>query len=248
MSNMQKDPHESPLDSHPVSHILYYVHDPMCSWCYAFKPVWQQVLEQLPSRVEVRYLLGGLAPDSDNPMPQSMQQSLAGTWQHITQAVPGTVFNFDFWQDCEPRRSTYPSCRAVLLAGQAEGFCKDASLSSLQRQQAMITAIQAAYYQQAKNPSDADTLIACADKIGLDTDWFAQALNSQATRQALLDEIAQARAIGGDSFPSLFLQAQQQTDMKSAIDDVPDANRVQPIALNYTQVEAVLLAIQKRML
>jgi len=52
-----------------VNNTLYYIHDPMCSWCWAFKSTWHKVLKELPSHINVYYLLGGLAPDSDLPMP-----------------------------------------------------------------------------------------------------------------------------------------------------------------------------------
>ena len=66
--------------------------------------------------IEVVYLLGGLAPDSDLPMPEQMKLTIAGYWQTIQDRVLGTQFNYDFWTKCQPRRSTYPSCRAVLAA------------------------------------------------------------------------------------------------------------------------------------
>lgn len=176
--------------------ILYYVHDPMCSWCYGFRPLWKQVQTQLPEDITVRYVVGGLAPDSADPMPEIMQNGLQATWQRITQAIPGTQFNFDFWTQNQPRRSTYPACRAVLAAKQ-----QDSS-----KEIAMVEGIQNAYYRQAKNPSDDDTLIAVAEQIGLDTQQFANDLNSEDTQQALRDEIRFARSIGGDSFPSLILE------------------------------------------
>ena len=86
--------------------ILYYVHDPMCSWCWGFRPTWTEIKANLPEAVEIKYLLGGLAPDSDEPMPESMQSDIAGYWKIIQQRIPGTQFNFDFWDKCEPRRST----------------------------------------------------------------------------------------------------------------------------------------------
>ncbi|MCW8956777.1 MAG: DsbA family protein, partial [Gammaproteobacteria bacterium] len=72
---------------------LYYIHDPMCSWCWGFRPVWQQVQAKLPSQIKVQYVLGGLAPDSDNTMPQDMQINIATTWQTIQREIPGTQFN-----------------------------------------------------------------------------------------------------------------------------------------------------------
>ncbi len=76
---------------------LYYVHDPMCSWCYAFKPVYQKLLQHLPEQLETVRLLGGLAPETDQPMPLSLQQQLKATWQRIEQKVPDIYFNYDFW-------------------------------------------------------------------------------------------------------------------------------------------------------
>lgn len=179
-----------------VTATLYYIHDPMCSWCYAFRPVWEQIQQQLPVDIRVQYVLGGLAPDSDQPMPLETRAYVQDQWHKIIQTVPGTVFNFDFWEQCQPRRSTYPACRAVLLAREQGRDCEIA----------MIHAIQNAYYQHAQNPSDTDTLCALAQQVGLNRDAFARDLNAETTKQALLADMALARRIGGNSFPSLFLQ------------------------------------------
>ena len=77
---------------------LFYIHDPMCSWCWGFRPVWQQLEQQLSTTVNIVYIVGGLAPDSDQPMAMAMQQTLAATWQRIQQQIPGIEFNYDFWR------------------------------------------------------------------------------------------------------------------------------------------------------
>ncbi len=180
----------------PGSARLYYVHDPMCSWCWAFRPVFQQIEARLPSCVSVHRLLGGLAPDSNEPMPETMQAYLQGTWRTIQQRVPGTRFNFDFWTVCQPRRSTYPACRAVIAA-------RD---QGRQFEPLMIEAIQQAYYLRAMNPSDAETLARLAEEIGLQLAPFQAALTSDQTRQRLEQEIEQGRALGAEGFPSLLLE------------------------------------------
>lgn len=178
---------------------LYYVHDPMCSWCWAFRPVLQQILQSLPAGVILQRLLGGLAADSDEPMPESMQRYLQGAWRTIQRRVPGTRFNFDFWRRCQPRRSTYPACRAVIAARR----------QAAQSEPAMIQAIQEAYYLRALNPSDEQILVQLADELGLDCERFAADLAAAETGRQLQQEIVQARAMGGDSFPSLFLARQR---------------------------------------
>lgn len=193
MTQSEISPHTSLSDS-----VLYYIHDPMCSWCWGFKPVLQQLIQQLPAEIQLQYVLGGLAADTDQPMPSEMQQQIAATWKHIQQVIPGTEFNFDFWTRCQPRRSTYIACRAVIAAEQMQTG----------KGLAMLDAIQTAYYLQAKNPSDATTLVTLADELGLDVTEFEQRLDAEQTQQTLKQQINFARSIGADSFPSLYLQHQ----------------------------------------
>lgn len=175
---------------------LVYVHDPMCSWCWGFRPVLDELLGRLPPTISVTRLLGGLAPDSDQPMPAALQTQLQQTWRRIQQRIPGTRFNFDFWRTCQPRRSTWPACRAVIAARSIDAHSEPA----------MILAIQHAYYRDARNPSDASTLVALAGEVGLDERRFATLLDAPQTHAMLNEEITQSRALGVDSFPSLRLQ------------------------------------------
>lgn len=177
-----------------------YVYDPMCSWCWGYRPTWlalqQAIHEQLPN-VHINYSLGGLAPDSDEPMSLHTQEVLKHGWKRIANQL-GTKFNFDYWEKCKPRRSTYPACRACLIARE----------SGLEKQ--MILAIQEAYYLNAKNPSDDDTLIALAKKIGLDEIAFSKQLFSPAIQQQLLSEIQQTHTLPINGFPSLVLSIDGQ--------------------------------------
>lgn len=179
-----------------MSDKLFYVHDPMCSWCYGFRPALQELLSGLPQDIEVVRLLGGLAPDSNDPMTPEMRRYLQQTWHRIQHRIPGTEFNFDFWRQCEPKRSTWPACRAVIAARR-----QDSALD-----EAMTVAIQNAYYRQARNPSDRDTLLALATEIGADAAVFESTLDAAETREKLASDIAQARSMGVDSFPSLVLE------------------------------------------
>ena len=199
--------------------VLYYVHDPMCSWCWAFAPVLKQLQEQLPEGVEFRRLIGGLAPDTDEPMSEELREMVQGSWRRIQQHVPETELNFAFWTDCEPRRSTYPSCRAVIAARR-----QGAAFELL-----MNTAIQRAYYTQARNPSDESTLVELAGEIGLDVDRFREALRSEPVQQALEAEIALAREMDVETFPALVFEGRKG---------------FRPIPLAYTDVRPMLEAIE----
>ncbi len=174
---------------------LYYIHDPMCSWCWGFRQTWMNIKRQLPDDVKLVSWVGGLAADSDEPMAANMQQYLQQTWQRIQQKIPGTQFNFDYWLRNTPRRSTYPACRAVIAARE---------LANLEDQ--MTFAIQQAYYLQAKNPSDLETLIEAASSIGLERKSFTEKMLSSELQQSLEKELSEVHDIGVNSFPGVLMQ------------------------------------------
>ena len=200
---------------------LFYVHDPMCSWCWGFKPVLEELLHNLPQTVTVKRVLGGLAPDSDAPMPEAMQQMLQQTWQRIQASIPGTEFNYDFWTENQPKRSTWPSCRAVLAAAR-----QNPELES-----PMISAIQEAYYLQARNPSETSTLVALADEIGCDTAQFAGYLHSDAARAELDKHRRTAHQLGAQGFPGLIFANER--------------NEACPIAVDYHDAASMIEQIEK---
>jgi len=144
----------------------------------------------------VRIVLGGLAADSDEPMAPDMRAYVQQAWDAV-EATTGAAFDRRFWDGRNPdiRRSTYPSCRAVVLA-RRDG-----------KEHAMFDAIQRAYYQEARNPSNADVLADCAQTVGLEMprEEFLQALSAEETQAELEQDFTLRRELGANTFPSLAL-------------------------------------------
>lgn len=168
----------------------------MCSWCWGFNKTWNKVKKSLPKNINIQYVLGGLAPDSDEIMSDKMREYIQYNWQKIEKNIPGTIFNYDFWTNCTPVRSTYPACRAVIAAKNQND----------QLEISMINAIQEAYYLYAKNPSKDTTLINIAKAIGLNVTQFKKDLNSKTTQQQLDNNINLSKSLGAKGFPSIILE------------------------------------------
>lgn len=195
---------------------LYYVHDPMCSWCYAFTQTLEKLKKHLDSNIKIVYVVGGLAPHSDEIMPQEMQEKIENIWYEIEE-VTGTKFNHDFWKNCKPRRSTYLACEATMLARYEN------------KEEEMITAIQEAYYQKAMNPSDATTLISLAKQSGMDEKKFEEDLKSQKIEEDLQNELNFRRSLYVKTFPSLILKYKKE---------------LYPINIKYDDYEVMLNQIK----
>jgi putative protein-disulfide isomerase len=172
---------------------LYYVADPMCSWCWGFSAVLDELKRHLPTGVNLQYVMGGLAPDSDDPMPEETRSYVQKAWREVS-ATTGAQFNWAFWEKCEARRSTYPACRAALAAG-LQGKLPE-----------MFAALQRAYYLEARNPSDTSTHLELAAELGLDTNRFSNDLASARVKELLEKDFACRRKLGVREFPSLILE------------------------------------------
>jgi len=193
---------------------LYYFHDPMCSWCYAFSAVLNAIETKLPDSIELIKVVTGLAPDSMTPMTTELQKTIQAHWKKIEQSVPNVSFNYDFWHKNTAIRSTYPACRAVLAAkNQSDDFENE-----------MISQIQHAYYKNAENPALIEVLIKCAQRCDIDIPYFINDLMGQEIENELQKQIEFTRQLSVFSYPSLRLESN---------------NTITPINIDYIDAESV---------
>ena len=191
-----------------------YVMDPMCAWCFAFQPELETFLSRFPG-AQIDWVMGGLAPDSTIPMDAELQKTIAGYWQQIETRTQ-VRFNHDYWQLNTPYRSTYPACRAVISA----------EMIKPNSSQAMVKAIQTAYYCDAKNPSLVETLIECADTVGVNIEKFKFALSSEETAMHFQQQLMLSQKLQVSGFPALFY--------------IDNANRACALTLGYTCFNTLL--------
>jgi putative protein-disulfide isomerase len=163
---------------------LLYVADPMCSWCWGFAEVLATLEGELRGDVQLTYVMGGLAPDSEVPMDATTKAYVQEAWHAVT-ARAGARFEHAFWERCSPRRSTWPACRVVLAAGD--------------RGREAFRAIQHAYYLEARDPSDPTTLNQVAAEFGV----TPEDIDSDATRALLEADFALRETLGIHGYPTL---------------------------------------------
>ncbi len=192
---------------------FYYVMDPMCAWCYGFEPELESFLLSIrtpENKPRVTWIMGGLAADTDIPMDEELKETIASYWHQIENKTSAT-FNHEYWTVNTPYRATYNACRAVIAAERL----------SIESSQKMVKAIQSAYYQQARNPSLDDTLIACADSIGLNVAEFEREFRSTETEQQFREHLGLVRHLQVGGFPALFF--------------IDGQNRLYPLTHGYCQ-------------
>jgi putative protein-disulfide isomerase len=206
---------------------LHYIFDPMCSWCWCFNPRLDELIklidvfnkQETNKHIQINYLCGGLAKDTNKVMSPLQQEQIQSYWQTIHKLYK-TEFNFDFWAPHQntPRRATYMSNRAVLTAFKLKNTPDFISLKQ------MILTIQKAYYLRALNPSEVNILVKLATELAYQKDKFKELLLSQEIDDLFNKHLRFVRFMGVNSFPSICME--QNNKMFNIVINYQDANYI----------------------
>lgn len=172
---------------------LFYFGDPMCSWCWGFKPVLELVDREYPELRRVT-VMGGLRQGEEEPMSDELAGMIENAWERIEE-VTGQPFNHDLWRQHRPLATTLPACRAVIAA----------RLLDASREWRFMVAMFEAYFTRALDPSRRETHLLIAQEQGFDPGVFQAVLNSPAVEDTLAKDLALTRRFGVSGFPTAIL-------------------------------------------
>ncbi len=176
-----------------MSQELIYFADPMCSWCWGFAPVVEQVRVRYGARLPLRLILGGLSVGTTKPLDPRGKATIREHWEHVAE-LAGQPFDFGFFEREDFVYDTGPACRAVVTARR------------LRPEQALdfLNHLQRGFYAENRDVSDRATLVAAAEEFGLDGAAYAAAYDDEATWQETLADFRITRNTGIDGYPALL--------------------------------------------
>ncbi len=174
-------------------HLIYFA-DPMCSWCYGFQPVIEQVEQTFEEVLPIRLILGGLRPGNTVPMTAKAGADLQGHWDQIHEASgqpfgPSVITTGTFVYD------TDPACRAVALAR------RQSPALGL----AMLKAAHTAFYLRGLDVTSRDVLADLAAELGEDRAVFRAALDDETLSRETWNDYELSQNTGVSGFPTLIV-------------------------------------------
>ena len=174
---------------------LWYIADPMCSWCWGFSPVIEAIRREYEARLRVELLLGGLRPGTKDPMPSTQREAILHHW-HAVQRMTGQSFRFEGAMPTGFIYDTEPASRGVVAASIIDS---DAVFP-------FFKAVQSAFYVQQQDVTTAVVLARLASEAGLDAGHFSQVFESDTAKNQTLDHFQKARQWGVHGFPTMIMQ------------------------------------------
>jgi putative protein-disulfide isomerase len=172
-------------------HLIYFS-DPMCSWCYGFSPVIEEIRRTFGSTLPVRVVMGGLRPGTETPMTEEAKLEIADHWTHVHEATglpfdgsgmsaPGFVYDTD------------PAARAVVVARR----------DGEEMAAAFLLRAQQAFYAEGRDVTTESVLGDLAEDLGLDREPFLEAWASEAAKEETWRDYAISQRAGVTGFPTL---------------------------------------------
>ena len=172
-------------------HLIYFA-DPMCSWCYGFSPVIDEIRKAFGRGLPVRTIMGGLRPGTAEAMTAAAKREVVGHWAHVHEAT-GLPFDEHALDREGFVYDTDPGARAVVVA-RREG--QELAVRYLAR-------AQKAFYAEGRDLTSGEVLADLAEELGMDRVSFLEQWNSEEAKQETWRDYAVSQRAGVTAFPTL---------------------------------------------
>lgn len=175
--------------------LLWYFADPMCSWCWGFTPVMEQIKQQYDDRLKIALVMGGLRPGTTDPITPSLREELLHHWQEV-QRRSGAEFRTEGALPEGFVYDTEPAARAVITVG---GLKPETTFAFYQ-------SLQSAFYTRGVDVTRTDELASLAEEQNIEPLPFLEAFDSDPVRQKTRMHFVQTRSYGVQGFPTLIAE------------------------------------------
>jgi putative protein-disulfide isomerase len=182
---------------------VFYVSDPMCSWCWGFSPEAQKMHNALQGRADLHIVVGGLRAGAREPMDDSLKAYAREHWEHVHERT-GQPFDFTFFDRDGFVYDTESPCRAVVTM---RSLAPEKTLD-------MLIALHREFYANNRDITDTDIVAEIAveqgAEQGIDEDTFKAAYLSDEMRNATREDFMLSRGLGVSGFPTIVCRSGNQ--------------------------------------
>ena len=172
-------------------HLIYFS-DPMCSWCYGFSPVIDDIRRAFGRALPIRVVMGGLRPGTATPMTDAARHEVAGHWSHVHDAS-GLPFDSAVLAPAGCIYDTDPAARAVVVMRRDDE----------ERALAYLARLQRAFYAEARDITRGEVLADLAAEHGAASDLFLAQWAAEDAKQETWADYAVSQRAGVTGFPTL---------------------------------------------
>lgn len=172
---------------------LTYFASPMCSWCWGFSPVIEQVQKTFAQEIDFRLVLVPFRIDTVEPMNEKLRNYVLEQW-HKVHETTAQLFEFTFKMPKDFVYNTMPACLAI----------KAFAIQQPKNELKYLSTIHEAFYTKNIDVTNEKFLINLAKNYEIEIDSFAVDINSTNIRTLLQKDFDYCQQLGVNAYPTLI--------------------------------------------
>lgn len=173
---------------------LWYIADPMCSWCWGFAPIIKEIRLNYSKNLKIELMMGGLR-SGKLAMASGQRAKILNHWKAVNERT-GQPFSFEGAMPEGFIYDTEPSCRGIVAM----------SLINPSLVFTLLESMQFGFYVEQKDVTNPKILAQLAGKIGVDMDLYLQVFESDQAKNKVSIHFDKVRQWGVNSFPTIAVQ------------------------------------------
>lgn len=175
---------------------IIYIGDPMCSWCWGFAPVLDEMVSNYGGVADFRIIVGGLRPGNwAQQMDNSTKKEIRSHWQHVEEAT-GQPFDYEFFEREGFLYDTEPAARAVVAVRNI----------APEKEFPFFKALQKGFYSQNLDITLEENYLIILEDQGIDEGKFREIFHSNSNKEQTYQDFASAGQMGIRGFPAVVLR------------------------------------------
>ena len=203
---------------------LFYIGDPMCSWCYGMSDILKDTQEYCAKNgIKFQTIVAGLRASGQVLWDKRFKGFLKHEWTNISNKT-GKKFSFEILDLLNFDYDTTPACKAVLIA-------KILSSNNSKIVLEFFSKIQEKFYANSQDTKKLEFYKEICEDLSLDFEEFSKLFKDKSLDKKLHNEFIFGRNLSS-SFPSLILVNKKQ--------------KVN-ISIGYSSLEDVISRINKNL-
>ena len=173
---------------------IYYIGDPMCSWCWGISPH-VNALQRFATQhhINMELIMGGLRPDDGQEWTDDFKSYLKHHWKEVNKRS-GQPFSMQFFDKKTFNYNTEPACRAVVTV---RTIAPEKSL-------AFYELVQYYFYAKSEDPKQLEFYKPICKELNIDFVIFSEKFTAKTTIEATQADFMKSRELGVRGFPSII--------------------------------------------
>jgi len=167
----------------------------MCSWCWGFAPIIEELQSTFSGSYTFSLVLGGLRTKGEMSWSETSRDYLRSHWRQVSLRT-GQQFSERLFEKEYFDYDTYPACKAVVTVRELFG---------MQNAFAYLYAVQEAFYTRGEEITNVNVLSDLLSGLNLESRAFKTFFESERAQLLMEHDFAKARSMGANAFPSVVI-------------------------------------------